>query len=111
MAQWFNSFVYRRKQNGKLRLHLKTNKDFNAAIQIEHHVALSLEEILLNLKDAKVLSYNGEKNADTETWSGEKSLLTLLLWEIQVQAHALIASKCLKRSSGLRWTRHLKANG
>ena len=78
MAQWFNSFVYRRKQNGKLRLHLKTNKDFNAAIQIEHHVALSLEEILLNLKDAKVLSYNGEKNADTETWSGEKSLLTLL---------------------------------
>ena len=60
MAQWFNSFVYRRKQNGKLRLHLKT-KDLNAAIQIEHHVALSLEEILLNLKDAKVFSYKGEK--------------------------------------------------
>ena len=60
MAQWFNSFVYRRKQNGKLRLHLNT-KDFNAAIQIEHHVALSLEEILLNLKDAKVFSYKGEK--------------------------------------------------
>ena len=60
MAQWFNSFVYRRKQNGKLRLHLNT-KDFNVAIQIEHHVALSLEEILLNLKDAKVFSIREKK--------------------------------------------------
>ena len=60
MAQWFNSFVYRRKQNGKLRLHLNT-KDLNAAIQIEHHVALSLEEILLNLKDAKVFSIREKK--------------------------------------------------
>ena len=60
LAQWFNSFVYRRKQNGKLRLHLNT-KDFNAAIQIEHHVALSLEEILLNLKDAKVFFIRKKK--------------------------------------------------
>ena len=66
LAQWSNSFIYRRKKNGKLRLHLNT-KDFNAAIQIEHHVALSLEEILLNLKDAKVFSYKGEKNADTNS--------------------------------------------
>ena len=60
MAQWFNGFVYRLKQNEKLRLHLNT-KDLNAAIQIEHHVALSLEEILLNLKDAKVFSIREKK--------------------------------------------------
>ena len=61
MAQWFNSFVYRRKQNGRLRLHLNT-KDLNAAaIQIEHHVALTQEEILLYLKDAKVFSLREKK--------------------------------------------------
>ena len=60
LTQWFNSFVYRRKQNGKLRLHLNT-KDLNAAIQIKQHVALSLEEILLNLKDAKVFSIREKK--------------------------------------------------
>ena len=110
MAQWFNSFVYCRKQNGKLRLHLNT-KDFNAAIQIEHHVALSLEEILLNLKDAKVLSYNRDKNADTETWSPEKSPLTSLHLGDTGSGACPLASKCLKRSSRLRWTRHLKGNG
>ena len=36
-------------------------KDLNAAIQIEHHVALTLEEILLNLKDAKVFSIREKK--------------------------------------------------
>ena len=110
MAQWFNSFVYRRKQNGKLRLHLNT-KDLNATIQIEHHVALSLEEILLNLKDAKVFSYKGEKNADTETWSREKSLLTSLHLGDTGSGACPLASKCIKRSSRLRWTRLLKANG
>ena len=110
MAQRFNSFVYRREQNGKLRLLLNT-KDFNAAIQIEHHVALFLKEILLNLKDAKVLSYNGEKNADTKTWSQEKSLLTSLHLGDTGSGACPLASKCLKRSSRLRWTRHLKANG
>ena len=60
MAQWFNSFVYRRKQNERLRLHLNT-KDFNAAIQIEYHVTLTQEEILLNLKDAKVFSIREKK--------------------------------------------------
>ena len=53
-------------------------KVLNAAIQIEHHVALTLEEILLNVKDAKVFSIREKKNADTETWSREKSLLTSL---------------------------------
>ena len=60
MTQWFNSLVYRRKQNGRLRLHLNA-KDLNAAIQIEHHVALTLEEILLNVKDAKVFSIREKK--------------------------------------------------
>ena len=60
MTQWFNSLVYRRKQNGRLRLHLNA-KDFNAAIQIEHHVALTQEEIPLNLKDAKVFSIREKK--------------------------------------------------
>ena len=40
MTQWFNSLVYRRKQNGRLRPHLN-DKDVNAAIQIEHHVPLT----------------------------------------------------------------------
>ena len=72
MAQWFNSFVYRRKQNGKLRLHLNT-KDFNAAIQIEHHLALSLEEILLNLKDAKVFSIREKKCGYRNVVPGKES--------------------------------------
>ena len=55
MTQWFNRLVYRRMQNKSLRLHLNA-KDFNAAIQIEHHIALTLEEILLYLKDARVFS-------------------------------------------------------
>ena len=46
LTQWFNRLVYRRKQNRRLRLHLNA-KDFNATIQIEHHVALTQEEILL----------------------------------------------------------------
>ena len=72
MAQWFNSFVYRRKKNEKLRLHLNT-KDLNAAIQIEHHVALSLEEILLNLKDAKVFSIREKKCGYRNVVPGKES--------------------------------------
>ena len=72
MAQWFNSFVYRLKQNEKLRLHLNT-KDLNAAIQIEHHVALSLEEILLNLKDAKVFSIREKKCGYRNVVPGKES--------------------------------------
>ena len=72
MAQWFNSFVYRLKQNKKLRLHLNT-KDLNAAIQIEHHVALSLEEILLNLKDAKVFSITEKKCGYRNVVPGKES--------------------------------------
>ena len=61
MTQWFSSFVYRLKQNGRLRLHLNA-KDLNAAaIQIKHHVALTLEKILLNQKDAKVFSIREKK--------------------------------------------------
>ena len=110
LTQWFNSFVYRRKQNGRLTLHVNA-KDLNAAIQIEHHVALTLEEILLNVKDAKVFSIREKKNADTETWSREKSLLTSLHLGDTGSGACLLASECLKRSSRLRWTRHLKANG
>ena len=72
MTQWFNSFVYRRKQNGRLRLHLNA-KDLNAAIQIEHHVALTLEEILLNLKDAKVFSIREKKCEYRNVVPGKKS--------------------------------------
>ena len=45
---WVNSLVYRRKQNGRLRLRLDP-KDLNAAIQREHHVTPTLEEILPKL--------------------------------------------------------------
>ena len=50
-TRWVNSLVYRRKQNGRLRLCLDP-KDLNAAIQREHHVTPTLEEILPKLADA-----------------------------------------------------------
>ena len=46
---------------------------------------------------------------DTETWSWEKSLLTSLHLGDTGSGACPLASKCLKRSSRLRWTRHLKA--
>ena len=52
---WVNSLVYRRKQNGRLRLCLDP-KDLNAAIQREHHVTPTLEEILPKLTGATVFS-------------------------------------------------------
>ena len=52
---WVNSLVYQRKQNGRLRLCLDP-KDLNAAIQREHHVTPTLEEILLKLTGATVFS-------------------------------------------------------
>ena len=72
LTQWLNSFVYRRKQNGRLRLHVNA-KDLNAAIQIEHHVALTLEEILLNLKDAKVFSIREKKCGYRNVVPGKES--------------------------------------
>ena len=50
-----NSLVYRRKQNGRLRLCLDP-KDLNAAIQREHHVTPTLEEILPKLTGTTVFS-------------------------------------------------------
>ena len=73
LTQWFNNLVYRRKQNGRLRLHLNA-KDFNAAIQIEHHVALTQEEILLNLKDAKVFSIREKKCEYRNMVPGKESI-------------------------------------
>ena len=72
-TQWFNSLVYRRKQNGRLRLHLNP-KDFNAAIQIEYHVALTQEEILLYLKDAKVSSIRKIKCGYRNLVPGKESI-------------------------------------
>ena len=46
---------HRRKQNGRLRLCLDP-KDLNAAIQREHHVTPTLEEILPKLTGATVFS-------------------------------------------------------
>ena len=54
-TQWANSLVYRHKQKGRLRLCLDP-KDLNAAIQRDHHVTPTLEEILPKLADAKVFS-------------------------------------------------------
>ena len=54
-TSWVNSLVYRRKQNGRLRLCLDP-KDLNAAIQREHHVTPTLEEILPKLTGATVFS-------------------------------------------------------
>ena len=52
---WVNNLVNRRKQNGRLRLCL-VPKDVNAAIQREHHVTPTLEEILPKLNGATVFS-------------------------------------------------------
>ena len=52
---WDNSFVYRRKPNGKLRICLDP-KELNRVIQIEHHVISTLEEILPKLSGAKIVS-------------------------------------------------------
>ena len=50
---WVNSLVYGRKPNGRLRICLDPNtvdpKDLNAAIQRDHHVTPTLEEILPKL--------------------------------------------------------------
>ena len=73
MTQWFNSFVYRRKQNGRLRLHLNA-KDLNAAIQIEHHVTLTLEEVLVYLKDATVFSIREKKCGYQNVVPGKESI-------------------------------------
>ena len=54
-TSWVNSLVYQRKQNGRLRLCLDP-KDLNAAIQREHHVTPTLEEILPKLTGATVFS-------------------------------------------------------
>ena len=45
---WVNSLVYCRKPNGRLRICLDP-KDWNAAIQCDHHVMPTLEEILPKL--------------------------------------------------------------
>jgi hypothetical protein len=50
-----NSLVYKRKQNGRLRLCLDP-KDLNTAILREHHAIPTLEEILPKLHKAKFFS-------------------------------------------------------
>ena len=105
---WHNgstALINPRKQNEKLRPHLNT-KDLNAAIQIEHIDALFLEEILLNLKDAKVFSIREKKCEYRNVVPGKESITPTT-----GSGACPLASKCLKRSSRLRWTRHLKANG
>ena len=72
-TQWFNSFVYRGKQNGRLRLHLNA-KDLNAAIQIEHHFTLTLEEILVYPKDAKEFSIREKKCGYRNVVPGKESI-------------------------------------
>ena len=54
-TRWVNSLVYRRKQNGRLRLCLDP-KDLNTAIQREHHAIPTLEQILPKLHEAKFFS-------------------------------------------------------
>ena len=48
---WVNSLVFRRKPNDRLRICLDP-KDWNAAIQRDHHVMPNLEEILPKLNSA-----------------------------------------------------------
>ena len=52
---WVNNLVYRRKPNGQLRICFDP-KDLNKAIHREHHVILTLEEILPKLVGAKFFS-------------------------------------------------------
>ncbi len=52
---WVNSLVYRRKSNGRIRICLDP-KDLNAAVQRDHHITPTLEEILPKLSGAKYFS-------------------------------------------------------
>ncbi len=54
-TRWVNTLVYRRKQNGRLRLCLDP-KDLNTAIQREHHAIPTLEEVLPKLHEANFFS-------------------------------------------------------
>ncbi|GFS05684.1 retrovirus-related Pol polyprotein from transposon 297-like Protein [Elysia marginata] len=55
LTAWVNSLVYKEKPNGRLRLCLDP-KDLNKAIQREHHVTPTVEEILPKLAGAKMFS-------------------------------------------------------
>ena len=59
-TRWVNSLVYRRKQNERLGLCLDP-KGLNAAIQREHHVTPTLEEILPKLRQARFFSIDDAK--------------------------------------------------
>ena len=52
---WVNSLVYRKKQNGRLRICLDP-KDLNMAIRRDHHVVPTLEDLLPKLHEAKLFS-------------------------------------------------------
>lgn len=52
---WVNSLIYREKANGRLRLCLDP-KDLNRAIQREHYITPTLEEILPKLSGARYFS-------------------------------------------------------
>ena len=104
LTQWFSSFVYRRKQNGRLRLHLNA-KDLNTAIHIEHHVTLTLEEILLNLKDAKVFSIREKKSEYRNVFPGKESI-NLSTFERYRFRHMPFSLKKSQEVSRLRWTKH-----
>jgi hypothetical protein len=54
-TRWVNSLVYKRKQNGRLRLCLDP-KDLNTAMVKEHHAIPTLEDILPKLHKAKFFS-------------------------------------------------------
>ena len=56
-----------------MRLHLNA-KDLNAATQIEHHGTLTLKEILVYLKDAKVFSLREKKCGYRNVVPGKESI-------------------------------------
>jgi hypothetical protein len=81
---WVNSLVYRRKPNGRLKICLDP-KDLNAAIQREHHVTPTLEEILPKLNGATHFSILDARSGYWNvTLDEESSYLTRPLGDIDL---------------------------
>ena len=60
-TQWVSSLVCIEKPNGSLRICLDP-KDLNRGLQRSHHPMKTIEDILVDLKDAKVFSTFDAKN-------------------------------------------------
>ena len=105
---YVNSLVYRRKPNGKLRICLDS-KDLNRAIQREHHVIATLEEIFPKLSGAKIFSIIDAKCGYWNVQLDEESTYLTTFNSAFGRYRFLrmpFGNKCLKTYSNPRSTKH-----